>query len=77
MSEDVVNKFEVPKRAWKRWSNQARAVFNDTYSVMMDNPQLFLHPQAKRAPAEHWRTTSWNAAWIAAEAAREAARLHA
>lgn len=72
----VENRFEVPRRQWAKWSDQARSVFNDTYQVMMENQRLFLHPKAKAQEAEHWKTTCWNAAWSAAEAVREYAKAH-
>jgi hypothetical protein len=67
------NKFKVPSSQWKKWPDIAQRVFNDTYSVMMGSPSLFKHPKdpiqkpASRTQASHWKTTSWNAAWIAAD----------
>lgn len=61
-----VNK--VPAKQWKRWSERARRVFNAVFATMA--PQdLFLHPKATPSPRQHWRTTRWNAAWVAADAA--------
>lgn len=64
---DVKNKHKVPAKQWKRWSAHARLVFNTVFGAMRDQ-SLYLHPKATPAKREHWRTTRWNAAWIAADA---------
>jgi hypothetical protein len=58
----------VPKKQWRRWSGTARNIFNDVYSFMMKNPTNMLHPKAEKPKDVHWKTTCWNAAWIAADA---------
>lgn len=63
------NLHKVQLKQWRRWSNQARSVFNDTYAYMAGNQNEFLHPKAKRNVKAHWKTTAWNAAWVAADAA--------
>jgi len=62
------NVFKVNKKKWKKWSPLARAVFNDVYELMHDNSYLFRHPQDGPVYHKHWKTTAWNAAWIAADA---------
>lgn len=62
----VSNSHRVPKKIWARWSNRSRRVFNDVFKSMNGNQSLFLHPATKPVPAKQWRTTAWNAAWIAA-----------
>lgn len=64
---DRRNRHDVPAKVWMRWSAKAREVFNAVYRTMGDQ-SLFLHPKATPAKREHWSTTRWNAAWIAADA---------
>lgn len=66
LSRAKSNRYKVPKRQWKRWSEAGRMVFNATYSAMTRNQLLFSHPEAERIPTNRWRTICWNAAWIAA-----------
>jgi hypothetical protein len=64
------NPYKVQQGQWKKWSEQARGVFNSVYAAMSDQ-RLFIHPKAAKVSREHWQTTRWNAAWIAAEAVDE------
>lgn len=61
----IKNTHKVSKSQWKKWSHTARFVFNSTYELMLDQ-SLFVHPKAVEVKAEHWKTTAWNAAWMAA-----------
>jgi hypothetical protein len=70
----VPNKHRVGVRKWRRWSEVGQRVFNDTYSFMRRNQDLFLHPDTAKTPARRWDTTAWNAAWIAADHATDAQR---
>lgn len=63
---NIRNKHLVQRKQWAKWSNGARAMFNRVFEEMSDQAQ-FTHPKAKRVAIEHWLTTSWNAAWIAAD----------
>lgn len=63
------NLYHVPGKKWRKWSANARGVFNLVYSTMRSNQRLFAHPKAVAVSREHWGTTAWNAAWIAANAA--------
>lgn len=65
------NQNRVPVKQWRKWSEPARRVFNRVYTTMMADQSLFLHPKAPPAKPAHWKTTCWNAAWIAADAANE------
>lgn len=65
------NLYNVPLKAWRKWSPIGRQVFNELYSSMARNQTLFLHPHAEKISRQMWRTTAWNAAWIAASAASE------
>lgn len=67
----MANKYKVNKRRWKKWSPLARKVFNETYFLMKRNRDVFLHPKAVAPSQAHWKTTAWNAAWIAADAVKE------
>lgn len=67
---DGMNRHKVPQKKWRKWSLAARKVFNETYSAMSSNQKLFLHPQHENVSKRLWKTTAWNAAWIAADALR-------
>lgn len=67
----ATNTYRVSSKSWKQWSPQAKAVFNSVFGYMRDNQENFLHPKAPALPAIQWRTTAWNAAWIAADAVDE------
>lgn len=71
MSES--NNHKVPLKHWRKWTPQARKVFNETYETMLENQGLFLHPKQATVPQAQWKTTAWNAAWTAADAAVGAA----
>lgn len=64
------NLYHVPLRQWRKWGPIGRQVFNELYSAMAGNQELFLHPHAEKLSKRMWRTTAWNAAWIAADATR-------
>jgi hypothetical protein len=49
MGRPVANKYKVPKRAWGRWSNHAKGVFNRVFHTMR-NQDLLIHP--KSAPMQ-------------------------
>jgi hypothetical protein len=68
MAKAIPNKHKVPAKQWKRWSDRARAIFNEVFATMVEQG-IFLHPKATPAAREHWKTTRWNAAWVAADAA--------
>jgi hypothetical protein len=64
------NNNRVPQKQWRKWSNQARAVFNRTYEFFMatGNQAVLSHPKMHKIEPVYWKTISWNAAWIAADA---------
>ena len=62
------NTNRVPRRQWDRWSGASRRVFNAVYKFMLDNPWVMRHPKQTAVSPAHWKTTAWNAAWIAADA---------
>jgi len=66
------NKFGVGARKWKNWPDICQRVFNETYYVMYHNQSMFMHPKGKENPDLHWKTTAWNAAWVAADACQQA-----
>lgn len=68
---EIENENKVAKSQWKKWSPQAKYVFNHVYATMKNNQALFLHPKTKEQDETHWNTTCWNAAWTAADAANE------
>jgi hypothetical protein len=63
----IRNLYKVPKKVWGRWSDLRKQTFNRVYRLMSGDQELFSHPKADVVPAAHWKTTSWNAAWIASE----------
>jgi hypothetical protein len=67
-SEHTENVNKVPNRAWRKWNNQARYIFNNVFNQMQDQT-VMKHPKADLMGPEHWQTLRWNAAWLAAEAA--------
>ncbi len=67
---DAMNRHRVPVKQWRKWSTAARKVFNELYSAMQQNKELFLHPHQEKLSNRMWKTTAWNAAWIAADALR-------
>ncbi len=64
----IENMWKVPRAQWKKWGIAQRHVFNDVMGTMMKNPKLFQHPKAAPVTEPHWKTTAWNAAWMAADA---------
>jgi hypothetical protein len=64
------NLYHVPLKKWRKWDARARQVFNEVYSAMVGNQTLFLHPEQDKISRRLWKTTAWNAAWIAADAGR-------
>jgi hypothetical protein len=67
---ESVNRHKVPKAKWCKWNVAARKVFNEVYGTMAKNQWTFLHPHQDKVSSRMWRTTAWNAAWIAADACR-------
>jgi len=66
------NRYDVPKKQWKKFGPIGQRVFNEVYSAMVNNQRLFLHLDATPTKREHWRVTCWNAAWTAAFEAKSA-----
>ena len=64
------NLYHVPVKKLRKWGPKSRQVFNEVYSTMSRNQWTFLHPQQEKISKRLWKTTAWNAAWIAADAAR-------
>ena len=63
------NLYHVPARKWTKWGPVSRQVFNEVFSTMAQNQWTFLHPHQEKVSKRMWKTTAWNAAWIAADAA--------
>ena len=59
------NIHRVPPKQWRRWSYQARWMFNNVMAHMADQSRL-THPDYEDAPGDYWDTIRWNAAWISA-----------
>ena len=67
------NLHRVPLRKWRRWSEGARCVFNETYTAIYEGWGTLAPDSAQGVPRRGRRVIAWNAAWIAADAAAEAA----
>jgi len=68
----TANTHRVPVKAWRKWTEHARSVFNDIYETYRDNQRLLTHPKADPVPPKHWKTIAWNMSWLAADAATQA-----
>jgi len=64
--ENIPNINKVNKRQWKKWSGRQQKLFNDLYDHVLNNQELYQHPRGIRQNKEHWKTTAWNVAWMAA-----------
>jgi hypothetical protein len=63
------NLYHVPLRQWRKWDARTRQVFNEVYSAMVWQQEMFQHPKQEKLSRSHWKTVAWNAAWTAACAA--------
>jgi hypothetical protein len=57
----------VPQKNWRKWSDNARRVFN-AMMASSANMSVMTHPAAPTMADEHWKTIRWNMAWLAADA---------
>lgn len=73
LSGEKRNVYKVPLAQWRKWKAAERITFNYMFSLMTKNQDLFLTPGAV-VPKRSWRTTAWNASWIAADCVRDARR---
>lgn len=64
----ATNRYNVPQKQWRKWSSDARSVFNRVFEFIRNNQWAMLHPKQPKVTKEHWDTTAWNAAWISADA---------
>ncbi len=69
MKESTKNLFRVHSSQWRKWSTAGHKTFNGLYSAMLTGSQHFAHPKQDKIPLRRWKTTCWNAAWIAADLA--------
>jgi hypothetical protein len=72
----IENIYKVPKKQWKKWAEVEQELFNALNRFMEDNQNLCLHPSVAPLLDEHWKTTAWNAAWMAAEFMRDMRKDH-
>lgn len=65
------NIYKVSKRSWSSWTLVGKHVFNKTFATMINNQELFFHPEHLKEKGSmldnHWKTTAFNAAWTAAD----------
>lgn len=63
----IRNRFNVPKKQWKKWSRQQRVVFNETFAYAARNQRIFnAAPGELQLSAKGWKTVCWNIAFTAA-----------
>lgn len=67
------NRFKVPAKIWRKWTEVGRKAFNELYLSMADQ-RVYTHPKAPQLPPKQWKTTAWNAAWMAASLVSEGSR---
>lgn len=72
-SERTENIHKVQSRAWRKWNNQARFIFNTVYGQMKFQ-NVMSHPKSFPMAEDHWTTLRWNAAWLAADAAMDSVK---
>lgn len=65
----MANKYKVPVKQWRNWSEQARGVFNEVYYTVRNNHKVLFPEKAHDLPKQTLRVMAWNTAWIAADAA--------
>lgn len=63
------NKYKVPVKQWRKWSDAARKVFNEVYFTIRNNVRVVFPPKAQDLPRQSVQVIAWNSAWIAADAA--------
>lgn len=67
----IDNIYKVSKKQWKKWNPQEQTLFNELHWYMIENQHLFKHPLGAAQVDKIWKTTAWNAAWMAADILRE------
>ena len=67
----IKNLHKVPQAQWRKWNEAEKQLFNDIRSDMLENKRQYLHPKQKPPVDEYWDTTTWNAAWMAADYLKE------
>lgn len=69
--KDPKNTYGVSKRSWSSWTLVGKHVFNKTFISLMENQEVFNHPEHLKENGtmldKHWRTVAFNAAYIAAD----------
>lgn len=67
------NKNKVPKKQWRKWSRQARAVFNEIYEAIYRGHRTLFPPAFTNTnfTAKTIKVMAWNSAWVAASACDE------
>lgn len=67
MKDQPKNKFKVNKRQWRKWTLVGQMTFNMLYDHMMKFPDLYKHPDHEFVSDVNFKTTAWNASWMAAD----------
>lgn len=69
VGRETSNVYRVDAKTWGRWGQVARGQFNQLYGLMAGNMSFFVHPKfpMKFVSRFIWKTTAYNAAYMAAE----------
>jgi hypothetical protein len=74
MPRVVKNKYKVNAKVWKGWGDAGQRVFNRVFADIkrMQRIKCFFHPATneRKLGRDEQHTVAWNAAWVAADAAR-------
>ena len=67
------NRYRVPRKQWKKWSDLARTVFNNLYATLKASQGVLHHPSVTELLSRRqWDVVAWNTAWLAADEAQKA-----
>ena len=67
----VRNMHRVPLKQWRKWDERERYVFNELYVTLRDSHSTLAPRGFDDVKQGSWGVLAWNAAWVAADAARE------
>lgn len=67
----IRNKYNVPAKAWRKWSMAQRYAFNETYEVIKSDSDALYPPSFGDLPPGAKRHVAWNTAWVVADIVKE------
>lgn len=71
LEPEVENIHGMNKAQWRKWPRASKMAFNSVKSFLLENQELTCHPDAAPIPEKHWHTIAHNAAFMAADIARD------